>query len=142
MTQEKLSKMIVMLFESKLKSYTEITVDTWVEMFERKKLPDDKLESAFSKMIYGDDEFPSVGKIVKFCQPDYKQLADDTWTEIMRTVSRGDYKFQGNIKKVLDEIGGARQLADITNFNLQGVKKQFIDKYQKKIETPLMLEGK
>ena len=93
MTKEKLNKMIITLLESKLKSYEPKTVDIWIKLLH--KLPDDKLEHAFKKMTYSDEEFPSVGKIVKACQPDYEQLAQDEWENIMKQINRGNYKFKG-----------------------------------------------
>jgi len=136
MTQEKLSKMIVILFESKLKSYKPRTVKIWVEILE--KFPDDKLNHAFTKMIYSDEEFPSVGKIIKMCQPDYKQIAEDVWTFIMKQVRAGKYEFDGAIKDVLQQIGGARQLGIDNPYGLESKKRQFVSKYRKEIEKPLL----
>jgi len=140
MTKEKLNKMIITLLESKLKSYTGTTVDLWIELLH--KLPDDKLEHAFKKMIYSDEEFPSVGKIVKACQPDYKQIAASEWFKVMKQIGRGDYNFEGTIKDVLEDIGGARPLGKIEHpIGLHDKQMQFMNRYinQKEIDMSLKL---
>lgn len=61
MKEEKLSKAIVLLFESKLKNYTEATITAWVELM--KKYPEVLALEAIERQIYSSDDFPTVGKL-------------------------------------------------------------------------------
>jgi hypothetical protein len=61
MQKGKLIKLIILLFESKFKKYTEITLDSWYELM--KDYPDEFLIRAIKQAIYNEDDFISVGKI-------------------------------------------------------------------------------
>ncbi len=64
--KKKVLKMVMSLFESKLKRYNENTLEVWVEMlrgYEEKKLND-----VFLQVIRSGDEFPSVGKMIEIME--------------------------------------------------------------------------
>ena len=61
MTKEKLTKLLITLFESKMKNYTATTLEVWFTELE--KFPEKYVEAAIRKEVYSTDDFPSVGKL-------------------------------------------------------------------------------
>lgn len=61
--KEKLSKLITMLFESKLRSYTKITLATWVQLL--KKFNYKMVEMAIERIIYREGGFIEVATVTQ-----------------------------------------------------------------------------
>lgn len=62
MKESELKKMILALLESKLKTYSETTVQVWYDLL-KGELPE-ALNYAFKEAIRSSDDFPSVGKLI------------------------------------------------------------------------------
>lgn len=61
MNKNKLTDLLITLFESKCKNYTAKTLEVWFSELEQ--FPEKYVEAAIKKEVYSVDDFPSIGKL-------------------------------------------------------------------------------
>jgi len=74
--KKKITNMLILLFESKMKSYTKTTIDAWFYLLI--KYPEEKIIRAIEKVALDPCDFINVGKIVEQIE-----LQEKTLSEIM-----------------------------------------------------------
>lgn len=119
--------LLVRLFESKLKTYTDNTLDVWYE--ELKNLEDSQVKRAIQKLINSPDNFISIGKIKEQIMP-ANVKAENAWERvynIARKGGHGDITFQE--AKALNVNGGMEKLMLTDIDKIEWYKKAFIESY-------------
>jgi len=93
--------LVMELFESKLRQYNENTVDVWVKYLSNIDL--ECLRRSIENLIMGDDEFISIGKVIK------KSNEAKQWIKLEQEKKRREEPYdqfierlsnEGNVKKV------------------------------------------
>ena len=143
MTESQYNELFVRLFESKLKTYSKITLKVWRD--ELKDIRDQDLVIAIKKAIQDDDNFPTTAKIIKLSQPDYEGIAQEIWNRALLSIkTQGDLRYLGkeeikNIYKVCDD-GFMRGCTN--QYERSQMVKKFIEIYVESKQNNKLLEAK
>lgn len=129
----KFRNMLISLFESKLKSWTNTTIDVWYN--ELKEIPEEKLNIAFKKLIQSEDDFISVGKILAMINADtgksFLLRAEKEWQECLASARcGGNKKISARSGKTLDSLGGMMWLRNSDRDKAEWNRKEFMRIYE------------
>lgn len=129
----KFRSMLISLFESKLKLWTDMTIEVWYN--ELKEIPEEKLNIAFKKLIRSEDDFISVGKILALIGEDTKNInsiyAEKAWQECLASAKCGGNKIiSARAGKALNSFGGMIWLRNSNLTKIDQVRKQFMKVYE------------
>ncbi len=134
MTTQNLTKLLVRLFECKLKTYTQATLAAWSD--ELKDIPDKDLIIAFKKSIADTDSFPNPGKVRAYSKPDYKELANVTYDNIMNDIRTGIELTKEENKFIYSNGGSINDMRTVSNtFEQKRMKEDVINNYVKSLES-------
>lgn len=135
MDELKFYKAMTHLFESKLKTYTEKTLEVWYN--ELKRYPEEKVFFAIRKLIQDKDPFISVGKIISLFDNN-EQDVEDVWLECLNSARcGGNSKISNRAARALNALGGMEALRDSNREDTHWFKKNFIDAYNNVGDAPL-----
>ena len=129
---KKISQLLIMLFESRLKNYSEITIDTWMQIL--KVFPPDQVVKALSAEIISGDSFPDTKKIIDRMGliTDPKSEALQEWNKIRacaRDSGAGQSALSDLTKQGLQEIGGMIDVRMCNEFQRGKLERDFISFY-------------
>jgi hypothetical protein len=134
MSREKISEMVVMLFEAKLNNYTAVKVDVWVKILEKSGIPIDMLSVAFDKAVLTENTFPEPANIIAFCKPDHRTESENAWQSVLTHISRkgSDTPIDDvNIARSVKAIGGLHALGQATDSDLVFKRKEFLEQWER-----------
>jgi len=124
--------MLISLFESKCKTWTNTTIDVWYN--ELKNIPEKHLAIAFKKLIQSSDNFISVGKILEMINSDTSKIktltAEHAWTECLNSAKNGGrLQISARSGKALNSLGGMTWLRNADPKDVTWQKKEFMEAY-------------
>lgn len=133
MNKEKLSKMLILLFESKMKNYTGKTIDIWIQLL--KNYDENKLEKVIYKLIYTKDDFISIGQIHELINPpiNTEVHCQGAWSKYLEASRNGK-------RKTGDPLIDTFTVSPIKygyltdNFIKSGIKKDFMNFYKENLK--------
>lgn len=129
----KFRNMLICLFESKCKSWTNTTIEVWYN--ELKGYGEKELTIAFKKMIKSQDDFISVGKVLAMIGENIENIisvrAEKEWQECLLSAKHGgNDKISARAGKVLNSLGGMMWLRDSNPENHEWNRKEFMRIYE------------
>ena len=127
---------LTLLFESKCKTYTKATVDSWYELL--KDFDGDKLFPAMKKLMYSKDDFMSVGKVVAEMKADTQSsqsaLDEQAWLQVWESAIRnGERPISARAAKALNSLGGMEWVKNSDPEKVVWTRKEIMQVY---INTP------
>lgn len=135
MDGKNLSKLIIILFESKLKNYTEITVSTWVDLLN--KFPENEVIAAIENLIYKKDDFISIGQIFEIINPppNLEEKVQKEWGNILRKCQGKSAEIDSMAAecfKMISSYDGYGYETD--EFKKERIKREWKELYKKTLE--------
>lgn len=127
---EKITTALIMLFESKLKIYKEVTIKIWLERL--LKYPLNEVLEAIDTIVNNSDDFITLGKIITQISGNHDIEAGEQWAKIDNLSRAGKLKDKLSVKTAycLKLIGGLRRVENATASNMPFLKKEFINIYK------------
>lgn len=132
MSREKISEMVITLFEAKLNTYTAVKVDIWVKILERSGVPLDLMAIAFEKCLMVENTFPEPANIIAMCKPDFKSEAEENWNYIDRHIQDrgcGVSLPDGRMKDLVRTMGGLDKLGQMDDTEFSFARKEFVKRW-------------
>jgi hypothetical protein len=129
----KFRDMLISLFESKCKQWTNNTIEVWYQ--ELKNFDENKIGLAFKKLIQGKDDFISVGKILAMINEDSEnkkiKIAENAWKEVLSSAKCGGFKkISARAGKALNSMGGMDWLRNADPAEVNWQRKEFLEIYE------------
>jgi hypothetical protein len=135
MSREKISEMVVTLFEAKLNNYTPLKVDIWVKILEKTGIPLDMLSVAFDKAILTENTFPEPANIIAMCKPDFKSEAEENWEYLVWHISKrgcGVSLPEGRLREMIKTMGGLDKFGEMDDTAFSFARKEFVSRWAEK----------
>lgn len=128
----KFRNMMVSLFESKCKQWTNDTIEVWYN--ELSEYEPDELGAAFKSLIRSSESFPNIGQIIELIEhgagEDYNQQAEIEWGNVLSSAKGGgNLPISARAAKALNSLGGMSWLRDADPDNTNWQRKEFIEIY-------------
>lgn len=114
-----LSDLIIDFFEAKGRSYTELTIKSWLGTLSA--YPEDSIRKSFELLKKKSDTFVDVGKVIELLDD-----KEDAWNMALTSARNGGrYPITARLAKTLNSLGGMQRLMDASIDDLVWIKKDF-----------------
>lgn len=129
-----ISEMVITLFEAKLKSYSDKTIEVWVRLLIGTGLEEGDIRVAITNCIYSPDDFPTIGKLIASIKPDTKLSAENEWQKVMEHIRRRGSHVpieDASLAQAVRAVGGLVALGNCDDEQIDFKRREFLERYER-----------